>query len=527
MRITAAGRVQVGSAVGNAYFDVSAPAGSQPVLYWKEGGAGRAAMFYDPAGSELNFKTYGSDAITFVTGGVDRMTLSGTGALTVGSYTLPTADGTNGQALCTDGSGTVSWTTVSGGGSGYWTASGDDISNNNSGAIVLNSGGTRLLHDHGTGNVFLGQDAGNMTMTGTYNVGVGREALTDSTDGSGNTAVGWRAMWSNEEASLNTALGGNSLRNLNSATSEYNTALGFGAMMYSTTGKQNTAVGAEAMGNDPGNTGNNNTAVGYVALHSNTSGVENTALGQNALYHNTTAFCNTALGQAALYNTTTGGDNTGVGQNAGDTVTTGTRNTLVGSASDVSTGALTNAMALGYNAIVDASNKVQIGNTYVTSVEIEGIHGSTSASGIAVYVNSDGVLGTATSSAAFKTAIADLGSISNVLYDLRPVTFAYKPEIDPTGLTQYGLIAEEVAAVAPDLVAYDDAGDPYTVRYNQLVPLLVNELQEKDAEIESQGALIAALQEQDASQQEEIEVLRSMIEQMNTRLVELESASHR
>ena len=113
---------------------------------------------------------------------------------------------------------------------------------------------------------------------------------------------------------------------------------------------------------------------------------------------------------------------------------------------------------------------------------------------------------TATSSARFKTDIADLGPASNVLYDLRPVTFEYKPEIDPLGITQYGLIAEEVAEVAPDLVVYDDAGDPYTVRYEQLVPLLLNEVREHEATIAE---------------------LRALVDDLSTRLVELESASQR
>jgi hypothetical protein len=457
-----------------------------------------------------------------------------TGALAVGAYVLPATDGTAGQVLTTNGTGIASWQTVSGGGSGYWTASGDDIYNSNTGTITLKVDGSLFLHNYGNANTFLGKSAGNTTTTGfgynvgvgagalnaigagIYNTGVGASTLQNNAAGIQNTAVGSGALTSNVDADENTAVGAFALGSLAPTTSgagDANTAVGSGAMMYSTTGKQNTAVGCQALGNDPGNTGDNNTAVGYVALFSNTSGVENTALGQNALYNNTTAYYNTALGQAALYNTTTGGDNTGVGQNAGDTVTTGTQNTLVGSTSDVLTGTLTNATALGYGAIVDASNKVQIGNSSVTEVEIEGIHGSTSASGIAVYVNSDGVLGTTTSSARFKTAIADVGESSEILYDLRPVTFAYRPEIDPSGLTQFGLIAEEVAEVAPDLVIYDDAGNPYTVRYEQLVPLLLNELQKKDTEIASQGR--------------QIEELRGLIQGLNTRLVELETASPR
>jgi len=124
-----------------------------------------------------------------------------------------------------------------------------------------------------------------------------------------------------------------------------------------------------------------------------------------------------------------------------------------------------------------------------------GIYGATASGGTAVYIKSDGQLGTLTSSARFKTGIVDLGSTSDVLYDLRPVAFEYKPEIDPVGLTQYGLIAEEVAEVAPDLVIYDEAGDPYTVRYEQLVPLLLNEVQKLQANNEALLERMAELEQ--------------------------------
>ena len=257
-------------------------------------------------------------------------------------------------------------------------------------------------------------------------------------------------------------------------------------------GSWNTFVGEDA-----GNfsmTGYGNTAVGEYAFDENTTGAWNTAVGYDALDRNESGHYNTAVGSNALdYNTAS--DNTAVGHSALDTNVTGWRNTALGSESDVSTANLFNATAIGYAAIVDASNKVRIGNTFVTAVEIAGIHGSITSGGIAVYVNSNGLLGTTTSSARFKTGIADLGSTSDVLYSLRPVTFQYRPEIDPAGITQYGLIAEEVAEVAPDLVINDENGDPYTVRYEQLVPMLLNELQELRAEVEALKQAVASMRD--------------------------------
>ena len=257
-------------------------------------------------------------------------------------------------------------------------------------------------------------------------------------------------------------------------------------------GSWNTFVGEDA-----GNfsmTGYGNTAVGEYAFDENTTGAWNTAVGYDALDRNESGHYNTAVGSNALdYNTAS--DNTAVGHSALDTNVTGWRNTALGSESDVSTANLFNATAIGYAAIVDASNKVRIGNTFVTAVEIAGIHGSITSGGIAVYVNSNGLLVTTTSSARFKTGITDLGSRSDVLYDLRPVTFQYRPEIDPAGITQYGLIAEEVAEVAPDLVINDENGDPYTVRYEQLVPMLLNELQELRAEVEALKQAVASMRD--------------------------------
>ena len=416
MRITAAGRVQVGSAVGNAYFDVSAPAGSQPVLYWKEGGAGRASMFYDPAGSELNFKTYGSDAITFVTNNSDRMTVLGSGNVGIGT---PTPS----QELDVDGDIALS---------GY-----------------VYKGSNRFLHNYGTYNTFVGINAGNFALSGAQdNTGIGRGALSALTDGDENAAIGAWAL-------------------LGNTTGRWNTALGCRALNKNTTGVSNTAVGTNAAKEVV--SGNYNTVVGVDVLDASTTGSMNVAVGTSAL-GNATGDDNTAIGYMTLNGLTSGTKNIALGMDAGQNLSQGSYNIYIGSDGPAAWG--------------PEGNAIRIGNdTYHWSTYIAAIHGNTVAGGTAVYVKSDGELGTVTSSARFKTGIADMGSSSGVLYNLRPVTFEYKPEIDPAGIPQYGLIAEEVAEVAPDLVIYDDAGDPYTVRYEQLVPMLLNELQAKDTEI--------------------------------------------
>jgi len=367
-----------------------------------------------------------------------------TGALTLGSYTLPTADGTNGQVLSTNGSGTVSWQTIAGG-SSQWTTSGDDIYSSNSGNVgigdttpsqklevdgsiamsgYLYQGTDLLLHNSGSVfNVFLGNSAGNGSVTGDWNTSVGAIALSYLTSGERNTAMGSGALAQTE-------------------TGDGNTAIGDNALAANVAGAYNTAVGSGALANFSG-TEHNNTAIGASALLSLGSGSGNIALGQSA-----------------------GSANTG-----------GADNIYIGNVGAVETAT------------------IRIGGPAQTSAYMAGIYGGTVSGGTAVYIGSDGRLGTLTSSARFKTGIADLGPTSDVLYDLRPVTFAYKPEIDPLGITQYGLIAEEVAEVAPDLVIYDDAGDPYTVRYEQLVPMLLNELQEQDTEIAQLRAELEELKE--------------------------------
>jgi hypothetical protein len=319
----------------------------------------------------------------------------------------------------------------------------------------------------GTGNTFLGFNAGHLGLPGIENTAIGDSALSNNFEGSSNTAVGWHALFNNN-ASDNTAIGTDALA---SASTGSNTAVGVSALA-SNIGGNNTGIGAAALGG--GTNGNNNTAAGANALYFN-NGDGNTAIGYHALsvLNNVAASTNTAVGDGALSSLTSGIGNVAVGAGACSNNTTGNDNVCI------------------HNGGVNGeSNTIRIGQSFHTAAYIGGITGRTSPSGVAVLVASDGKLGTSTSSRRFKQDIRDIARDSDGLMRLRPVTFRYKPELDPTGLPQYGLIAEEVAPVYPDLVAYDRDGRPETVRYQFLVPMLLNEVQKEHAAIEEQRATL-------------------------------------
>ena len=292
---------------------------------------------------------------------------------------------------------------------------------------------------------------------------VGYAALGGNVTGFGNSAVGQRALGATTTGAANTALGAEALAGNTSGTA--NTAVGSQTLGASTTANSNTAVGREAMAQT--STGSSNTAVGAMALDANTIGASNVAVGVGALGAATTAGTNTAIGLGALSEVTTGGDNIGVGFNAGLGVTTGTGNIYVG----------------GFAAAGGESGTTRIGSGQ-TAAYMAGISGATSASGVQVFVNGSGKLGTATSSARFKEQIASLQDRFHArVQALRPVSFIYKPEFDDgTKQAQYGLIAEEVADVFPELVVRDAVGQVQTVRYHFLAPLLLAEVQRLERE---------------------------------------------
>jgi len=303
---------------------------------------------------------------------------------------------------------------------------------------VIKLGAFPFIHNFGTFNAFLGQ-AGNFLMTGAYNVGVGAAAFQNNTSGA------------------------------------YNTAIGSIAFLNNTTGSNNTGIGSSAL--DSNTSGSNNTAVGAAALSANSGGNYNTGVGLQALYHSDSASFNTAVGFNALF-TNTGSSNIGIGADAGLNLTTGNSN-----------------IDIGNSGVAAESSTIRIGTSASqTRAFIAGIRGKTTdtADAIAVLIDSNGQLGTVSSSRRYKFDIADMSDATDALMRLRPVTFRYQQYGDH-GRIQYGLIAEDVAEVYPELVARNQDGEPETVMYQFLAPMLLNEVQKQHALLQNERAENAAL----------------------------------
>jgi Chaperone of endosialidase len=318
------------------------------------------------------------------------------------------------------------------------------------------------------------------------NTAEGEDPLLSLTTGRYNTAIGWLSLRSITTGQFNTGVGAGTLyRN----TGDQNTASGAVALFNNTTGQLNTATGAFALFSNT--TGNGNTAAGDEALFTNTSGSFNTASGGDALGSNITGNGNTAIGSGALFNDT-GSNNTALGNLAGSNLTTGDNN-----------------VDIGYNVfgVASESNTIRIGNTDITDTFIRGISGATSSGGAAVFVNSNGKLGTMTSSARFKDEIKPMDNASKALYSLKPVSFRYKNEIDPARTPQLGLVAEAVEKVNPDLVIRDAEGRPQTVRYEQINAMLLNEFLKEHKTVQQQQAAIAELKSTVALQRKDFEAI--------------------
>ncbi|HEX4961868.1 MAG TPA: tail fiber domain-containing protein [Thermoanaerobaculia bacterium] len=289
----------------------------------------------------------------------------------------------------------------------------------------------------------------------------------------------------------NTALGDNALSSNTSGF--FNTAVGFDACRSNTSGFLNTALGVAAL--DLNTSGSLNTALGNGALSSNTTGNTNTAAGVEALDRNTTAHANTAVGYEALALGTTGGNNTALGANSLG-ITTGTNNIAIGVSAGANLSSGSYNIDIGNAAPGNESNTIRIGDVnQQTATFVAGIDGATSSSGVAVYVNAAGQLGTLTSSLRFKEDVESMGEASHDLMKLRPVVFHYKaPYDDGSHVLQYGLIAEEVAKVYPDLVQFDGKGQPFTVRYHSINVMLLNEIQKQKAQLDAQEARLQKLE---------------------------------
>jgi trimeric autotransporter adhesin len=243
----------------------------------------------------------------------------------------------------------------------------------------------------------------------------------------------------------------------------------------SNTANNNTACGSFAL--NANTTGDGNTATGIDALMLNKDGSTNTANGFNALFSNTMGVLNTADGQGALVHNTTGSRNIALGASAGANLTTGSNN-----------------IDIGAPGVAGEAGKIRIGkSSTATGTFIAGISGKTVASGVGVIINSSGQLGTVQSSARFKDDIETMDKASEAVLKLKPVTFRYKEELDPERITQFGLVAEEVEKVNPDLVVRGEDGKVNTVRYEAVNAMLLNEFLKEHRKVENLQKQVAAL----------------------------------
>ena len=295
------------------------------------------------------------------------------------------------------------------------------------------------------------------------NTAEGASALLNLTTGTYNTAVGWLSLRTDTAGSLNTAIGAGTL--------------------FANTGDQNTATGAAALFF---NAGSFSTANGAQALLNNTTGGANTANGVSALQGNTTDSANTAVGAGVLVSNTTGIGNTAIGANAGDYVTTAN-----------------NVICIGWNVH---------GQNVDGSCYIGNIFGQTSSGGTPVFINSEGKLGTTTSSRRFKKDIEPMEGVSKALYALKPVTFRYKRGIDPRGIPQFGLLAEDVEEVNPDLVVRDKEGKVNTVRYEAINAMLLNEFLKEHRKVQE---LEKNLRTTIVRQQKQIKALTATVQRVS------------
>jgi len=322
------------------------------------------------------------------------------------------------------------------------------------------------LFVHTTGGTFVGPGAGTHTTLYAFsNSGFGDNALEANTSGSGNSAFGANSLV------VNTTGGGNS-------------AFGSGALESNTTGSSNAAFGAVALRWNL--SGTRNAAFGPASLAYNQSGTDNTAMGYGALRY-TTGTGNTAFGSRTLAYNGSGNGNIAIGALAGTNLMSGSNNIYLGNLGSGSS----------------ESGRIRIGSAGThTATRIAGIRGVTTglADAISVVIASDGQLGTLSSSRTVKRDIRDMGDATARLLELRPVTFRYREQAQtlPSGAPappEYGLIAEEVAEVFPDLVVYDEQGKPFTVKYHEMAPMLLNEMKRQRLEYEQRiDALTARLE---------------------------------
>ena len=344
-----------------------------------------------------------------------------------------------------------------------------------------------------------------------HNTAEGEDALFSLMSGSNNTAVGYHALYSITDSNENTAVGYLALAN---AVAGPNTAVGSSALGSNTTGYNNTAIS----GLYSNTTGHDNTSVGIAVLSENTTGSYNTAMGTGALGGNGNS--NTAIGDDAMLVgggdnnvaigvdallSSRGNNNVAVGFNA-LLDNEGSNNIAIGEEAGANVkGEYNDNILIGSSGIGQDSATIRIGddNTHKATF-IAGIDKVTVPDGVEVFIDNHGQLGTLTSSARYKDAIEPMADTSKVIYSLQPVSFTYKQQLDPKAIPQFGLVAEEVGKIDPDLVVNDAEGKPYSVRYQAVNAMLLNEFLKQHQELEARAATIK-------SQQENIEHLEATL----------------
>jgi hypothetical protein len=358
--------------------------------------------------------------------------------------------------------------------------------------------------------------------TGSFNTGTGYQALFANTTGDSNTATGYGALFRNTTGSDNTAIGYGAL--YDNTTGVQNTANGSLALELNTTGVHNTAIGFAALLSNTtvnGVAGDNNTAIGWEALQNNTTGGDNIAIGDSALFRNTTGGGNVSTGDSALGQNTIGNNNTATGVRALNGNTTGSGNIAVGADAGRNLTTGSHNIDIGNVASAGESGHIRIGTVGThTATYIAGIHGATVASALQVVVDVNGHLGTVGSSARFKDAIKPMDKASEAILALKPVTFRYKHELDPDGVPQFGLVAEQVEQVSPDLVARDAEGKVYTVRYEAVNAMLLNEFLKEHRRVQTLEATTEQLKKQ-------VAVLTAGLQKVNDQLERSNSAPQR
>lgn len=331
-------------------------------------------------------------------------------------------------------------------------------------------GTNALLHNTGCCNTAAGDATLYNNTSGGNNTAFGTYALNSNQTGSDNSAFGYNALAANN-ASGNAAFGFQALSN--NTSGYFNAAFGYQTLLTNTNGSANAAFGYQALLD---NNGDSNTAFGIFALSANAGGSENTAVGYAALTENTNGVYNTAVGYYSAFSLTSGSGNIVLGYEAGTNLTSGNNNIDIGNPGGSSA----------------ESGTIRIGTqTAQTATYIAGIT-ATTVTGSAVYVTSTGQLGVLASSERYKTDVIAMGTATEKLNRLRPVTF--KLRADPQGTVQYGLIAEEVDKVYPELVTRDAKGRIEGIRYEELAPMLLNDVQQMHQKLSAQAQQIRDMQ---------------------------------